>query len=150
MPRSLYRLFVFALFALGASVGQPASALAAQELVDEGVVPQASTPEGAALLRQIEDLLGATSLSPRWAPVVALWSGIILLVFLAFLADLIARRILLRLITKLVEKSENEWDDVLHRRRVFNRLSRLAPRGLPRLWSCTFWCPWSWAISRVS
>ena len=58
--------------------------------------------------------------------------GIRMLVFvgvlvLAFLANFIARRILLRGIAHFIKRSKTVWDDILHERRVFIRLSHLAP-----------------------
>ena len=55
-------------------------------------------------------------------------STIIVLTFgLALLADLLVKRIIIASIRKLVQKSKNTWDDVIARRKVFNRLAHLAP-----------------------
>ena len=61
----------------------------------------------------------------------ALWGARGILVaaalLLAFLADLITKRILITLIGKIVKKTANSWDDILFRRKLFNKLSRIAP-----------------------
>jgi len=53
--------------------------------------------------------------------------GIGLILLLALLSDLIARRVILTIIAKIVVKTENNWDDIILERKVFNRLSHLAP-----------------------
>lgn len=45
----------------------------------------------------------------------------------AYVANLIAKRLLLRGIRRFVEKTKTAWDDMLVGRGVFNRLSHLAP-----------------------
>lgn len=46
---------------------------------------------------------------------------------LAFLANLVAKRIIVRLVTKLVRRTPWSWDDKLADNHVFTRLSHLAP-----------------------
>lgn len=53
--------------------------------------------------------------------------GISLILMLAFLSDIIARRIILGIIARIITKTENTWDDIILKRKVFNRLSHLAP-----------------------
>ncbi|MGM0532507.1 MAG: mechanosensitive ion channel family protein, partial [Bacteroidota bacterium] len=45
----------------------------------------------------------------------------------AYLADYLAKNVLVTSIKRLVKKSKNQWDDVLISRRVFHRFSHLAP-----------------------
>lgn len=52
---------------------------------------------------------------------------VIILVALCFLADRLAKRILLKAIRMLVLKSKNQWDDVLLEKRVFDKLAHIAP-----------------------
>ena len=53
--------------------------------------------------------------------------AVALMIAAAVVANLIARRFLLRGIKHLVERTKTVWDDMLMKRRVFNRLSHLAP-----------------------
>lgn len=46
---------------------------------------------------------------------------------LAWLADLITKKILLNLITRVIKKTKTEWDDLLIKRKVFHRLAHIAP-----------------------
>jgi len=48
-------------------------------------------------------------------------------ILLAWLCNYIARRFLLRAVSYFIKKSETKWDDSLHERKVFIRLSHLAP-----------------------
>lgn len=52
---------------------------------------------------------------------------IIFLLFLSFLANLIAKKGLIRIISRIVKKTKNTWDDIIIKQGVFNRLSHLAP-----------------------
>lgn len=46
---------------------------------------------------------------------------------LAYGANFLAKRIILRIVALVASRTKNDWDDVLVRRRVFSRLSHLAP-----------------------
>jgi len=46
---------------------------------------------------------------------------------LGYIANFVARRILLRLIEHFAKRSKTLWDDILVKRKVFSRLSHLAP-----------------------
>ncbi len=71
-------------------------------------------------MSELTELLGA---SEGLAPLVGLF-----IVFVAALViDFIARRVLLRVVRKAVEKSPFDWDDALVEQKVFQRLSHLAP-----------------------
>ena len=48
-------------------------------------------------------------------------------IVLSFLANLVAKRIILRVVTHVIRRTRNEWDNVFLERRVFERLSHLAP-----------------------
>ncbi|MFC1659847.1 mechanosensitive ion channel family protein [Gemmatimonadota bacterium] len=48
-------------------------------------------------------------------------------VFLAWLADAVAKRFLLRAISRLVAKTRFTWDDAIAERKVFERLAHVAP-----------------------
>lgn len=52
---------------------------------------------------------------------------LILIVSVAFLADLICRHILLRVVAKLVKKTKATWDDIVFDRKVLIHLSHLIP-----------------------
>ena len=58
----------------------------------------------------------------------ALWAlGVFLL---SWLADILAKRILLRFISKVVARTRFTWDDVIQERKVFHRLAHVAPAAV--------------------
>jgi len=50
-----------------------------------------------------------------------------LLILLAYIADKIARRLLLTTVSRIVRGTDATWDDILERHRFFERLAHLAP-----------------------
>ncbi len=54
-------------------------------------------------------------------------ANILGILIISILADWIAKKIILKSINQIAKKSKNTWDDVLVQRKVFNRLSHLAP-----------------------
>jgi len=56
------------------------------------------------------------------------WIIIIIGLFvLAYLSNLVAKKLLLKLVSFLVRRSRTKWDDALHTRKFFLRFSHLAP-----------------------
>ncbi|MGD2017369.1 MAG: mechanosensitive ion channel [Planctomycetota bacterium] len=64
------------------------------------------------------------SLDTPWERAVASWT---VLVVLAVLANLVARRIIVQGMRAVVSRTRSSWDDVLVEHHVFERLSHLAP-----------------------
>ena len=58
---------------------------------------------------------------------IALGIDIILLVLISWVADFIARRILLSVIHTLVKRSKATWDDYFFEQKVFKNLAHLVP-----------------------
>ena len=58
---------------------------------------------------------------------VAVGVSLLAVILLAALANLIAKGIIVRTVSRLVEKSRTSWDDALVRRQVLTRLSHFAP-----------------------
>ena len=61
------------------------------------------------------------------ATVVTTATGVLAVVVLAVIADLVAKRVLLRAVVTLADRSETTWDDVVAERRVFHRFAHIAP-----------------------
>ena len=53
--------------------------------------------------------------------------GVLVVVVLAVVANFVAKRVLLRAVVTLAERTETTWDDALTERRVFHRLAHTAP-----------------------
>ena len=52
---------------------------------------------------------------------------IIFIIIISFIADFLAKRFILRGLTAIVNRTKTQWDDVVLRKKVFNRLAHLAP-----------------------
>jgi len=53
--------------------------------------------------------------------------AVVAMLGVACIAYIIAKRFLLRIVKRLVERSKTIWDDILLERKVFNRFSYFAP-----------------------
>ena len=60
-------------------------------------------------------------------PVTGTVLGVVAVLFVAYLADVVTRRRVLKLVSLLIKRSQYYWDDVLQEHRVFERLSHLIP-----------------------
>ena len=93
------------------------------------MVQDGTTEGGASGGGDLWNLLGLTGLRDWLAAnsVEGTLAGLGLLLVLALIADLVARRILLRTLDTLVGRTKATWDDKLREHKVFKRLSHLAP-----------------------
>ncbi len=51
----------------------------------------------------------------------------IVIILLAFIADKLTKRILIGIISQVVKRSKNQYDDIFLKKKVFNRLAHIAP-----------------------
>ena len=73
---------------------------------------------------------GAFSAAAEWLganATVATILGLIALMLVAYLADVVAKRRILALVSLIVRRTDFSWDDTLHKHRVFERLGHLVP-----------------------
>lgn len=75
----------------------------------------------------LSDWLFNIGLAPQYVSTVALGIDISILVFVAILADVLTKRVVLRAIEKVVKKSKTSFDDIFFEKRVFDALAHLAP-----------------------
>ncbi len=75
----------------------------------------------------IENAFSQSSLSPEWINFFDALFFIFLLLIFSVLANWIAKGLILSIVRKLVIKSKTIWDDVLLEKKVFHRMSHLAP-----------------------
>ncbi len=78
-------------------------------------------------LFDIQRILQGWGMSTAHAETVNMIFGIFFILLLAFLSDIITRKILVMIIYRLVARTKTIWDDILLEKRVFNRLAHLAP-----------------------
>lgn len=79
------------------------------------------------LLGWIVQALEAQGMTSEWAVLVAMVIGSGLLLALAWAANFVAKRIILRAVTAVVRRTPYHWDDAMLEAGVFTRLSHLAP-----------------------
>ncbi|HOT13672.1 MAG TPA: mechanosensitive ion channel, partial [Bacteroidales bacterium] len=75
----------------------------------------------------LEKLILSHHLSPTVAHSLNLMANIVAIALMAMLANFVAKKIIISIIKKWVDKSTNDYDDVFYEKGVFNRLSHLAP-----------------------
>lgn len=75
----------------------------------------------------IRDYLIEWGVSPEMAMNLKAVIIVTFILFLAFLANFVTRRILLAYIKILIRKSDNKWDDLLIEKKVLRRLANFAP-----------------------
>jgi miniconductance mechanosensitive channel len=78
-------------------------------------------------LFDIQNLMQQWGLSLQQAQTANFIFGIFFILLLAFLSDVITRRVIILVIERLVARTKTIWDDILLEKKVFNRLSHLAP-----------------------
>ncbi len=78
-------------------------------------------------LFDIREYLTKFGFNDQWADWINIALGIVVILLLAYLSDVITKKILLTVITRLIKKSKTAWDDILLETKVFSRLSHLAP-----------------------
>jgi miniconductance mechanosensitive channel len=80
-------------------------------------------------------------------------SLVLIVIVLGWLSNLIARVFILKVVTAIVQKTENTWDDVFLEQKVFTRLSHLAPALV--IWFMAGWAlkaypTWMVAVHRLA
>jgi len=78
-------------------------------------------------LFDIQELLQKWGLDPVQASTVHIAFGIVNILLLAWLADIITRRIIIVFISRAVARTKTIWDDILLEKKVFKRIAHLAP-----------------------
>ncbi|WP_462280464.1 mechanosensitive ion channel family protein [Salinivirga cyanobacteriivorans] len=68
-----------------------------------------------------------TGINSNLADIFYVGANILAIIAISIIADWVAKRIILQTIKQIVRKSKVTWDDVIFERKVFNRLSHLAP-----------------------
>jgi miniconductance mechanosensitive channel len=79
------------------------------------------------MLNLFENWLVEMGAGAELAALGATGAGVLGVVLLAIVADVVAKRVVLRGLVGLAERTEAVWDDLLAERRVFHRLAHIAP-----------------------
>ena len=70
------------------------------------------------ILKKIDDLLIGWGISPSRADMLDQFIAFALILAVAFLADALCRKILLKVVAQLVKKTKATWDDIVFDRKV--------------------------------
>ncbi|MEA1980618.1 MAG: mechanosensitive ion channel, partial [candidate division Zixibacteria bacterium] len=79
------------------------------------------------MIQNINELLSSYGLSENLAQIISYLILITGIALIAVISNYIAKKILLAIVYTFIKKSKTDWDDVLVKRKVFSRLSHLAP-----------------------
>jgi len=85
------------------------------------------------LIESLTNWLINIGLDAQMAVLMARASAVVAMLLLALIADVVARKLLLGYVKKLVERSKTQWDDFLLQQKFFVRIAHLAP-ALVLLW----------------
>ena len=76
------------------------------------------------------DIIVSAGVAEQFAPVIFSVGVASAIVLLSVIADLIAKKYLLGALALIIQKSRFKWDDVLLRKKVFNRIAHIAPAAV--------------------
>jgi miniconductance mechanosensitive channel len=79
------------------------------------------------MIHSIKSLFITWGISQHLSSVLANGTAVIGVLFLAFLSNLIAGRIIIRILRVVIKRTKTRWDDVLLEEGVFDRLSHIVP-----------------------
>ncbi|HLO60714.1 MAG TPA: mechanosensitive ion channel domain-containing protein [Bacteroidales bacterium] len=78
-------------------------------------------------LFDLQELLQGWGFSQSQANAINIVFGILNILILAWLADIVTKRIIIVVISRMVAKTKTVWDDILLEKNVLNKLAHLAP-----------------------
>jgi miniconductance mechanosensitive channel len=73
------------------------------------------------------DWLKTFGFSDNVTVIIKIGAVLLIILLVAFIADKIAKQIIVRSITSFINRTKNKWDDIILKRKVFNRLAHIAP-----------------------
>lgn len=79
------------------------------------------------LLGNIQKWLEALGLSPYYSHIFSVGLILFAIVILSWTANYITKNLILIIVSKIIGRTKNKWDDVFLEKKVFQRLSHLAP-----------------------
>lgn len=101
----------------------------------------------------LKELLLNAGLSYGTASVLSTAGLVLFVLFLSWLSNLIAKTIILQIVTRVVSKTKSKWDDIFLEQKVFTRLSHFAPALV--IWFMAGWAlkmypVWLIAVQRLT
>jgi miniconductance mechanosensitive channel len=87
----------------------------------------------------IKELLLNAGVSYNGASVLSTAALVLIVIFLSWLFNLVAKTLILQIVTRVVKKTTSSWDDIFLEQKVFTRLSHFAP-------ALVIWFMAGWAL----
>jgi len=87
----------------------------------------------------LKELLINAGLSFSLASFLSTVGLVLIVILLSLLSNIVAKAIILKIVTRIVEKTTSKWDDIFLEQKVFTRLSHLAP-------ALVIWFMAAWAL----
>lgn len=75
----------------------------------------------------VHNWLSDVGISEPWANYMKITIMLVGIAIICFLANFIAKKIILTVISHFIRRSRTNWDDILHEKKVFHRLSHYVP-----------------------
>lgn len=79
------------------------------------------------LITLLHEWLSQFGLTPDYSKYAELGISLFAILILSYLADITTKKIIVSNLARYIRKSKNEWDDIFLEKKLFNRLSHLAP-----------------------
>ncbi|BAX80777.1 mechanosensitive ion channel family protein [Labilibaculum antarcticum] len=76
---------------------------------------------------QLKNWLISGGITEYWAIILQSIIAIFIVIIIAWICDIIAKKVLVSIVTKLVRKTKTSWDDILLERKVFSKIAHFAP-----------------------
>lgn len=79
------------------------------------------------LVANLHEILENIGLNPDAVKWLTITFGLIVIAIVAWVADIVTRKILLQVLKRLAKRTKTTWDDILLEKKVFNRLAHIVP-----------------------
>ena len=87
----------------------------------------------------IREIFINAGLSLSLSSLLSTFALVIIVLFISWLSNLVAKAVILKVVTRIVKKTKSQWDDVFLEQKVFTRLSHMAP-------ALVIWFMAGWAL----
>ena len=87
----------------------------------------------------LKDFLIESGLSYSLASLLSTIGLVLIVVILSWLSNMLAKAVILNIVTRIVKRTSSQWDDIFLEQKVFTRLSHLAP-------ALVIWFMAGWAL----
>jgi miniconductance mechanosensitive channel len=85
----------------------------------------------------LKDILIETGMSTWMASFLGILVILFSIAFISWIGNIIAKAVILKVVTRIVKNSKTQWDDIFLEQKVFTRLSHFAPALI--IWFMTGW-----------